>query len=102
MDRCRGRRAEEGPRRLGVNSGREGAAFGTQTETLMKSMTTYLNFDGKTREAMTFYQQCLGGELNIQTFKDAHMDNGDPKLADRVVHATLRVAKAVLMASDTQ
>ena len=68
----------------------------------MNSMTPYLNFDGRTREAMTFYQQCLGGELNIQTFKDAHMDNGDPKLAERVVHATLRNGKAVLMASDTQ
>ena len=68
----------------------------------MNAMTPYLNFDGKTGEAMKFYQACLGGELNIQTFKDAHMDQGDPRLADRVVHAVLRNGKATLMASDTQ
>jgi uncharacterized glyoxalase superfamily protein PhnB len=27
----------------------------------MKSFQPYLNFDGRAREAMTFYHQCLGG-----------------------------------------
>ncbi len=29
----------------------------------MRAIITYLNFDGNTRNAMTFYHRCLGGEL---------------------------------------
>jgi len=29
----------------------------------MKEILTYLNFDGRARTAMEFYQKCLGGEL---------------------------------------
>ena len=67
----------------------------------MKAMVTYLNFDGNCREAMTFYQRCLGGELSITPFSEAPGDF--PKEArDRVMHA--RVTKdgtTLLMASDT-
>lgn len=31
----------------------------------MTSFNTYLNFAGNTREAMTFYRECLGAELEI-------------------------------------
>ena len=31
-------------------------------------LNPYLNFNGTTREAMTFYQQVLGGDLAINTF----------------------------------
>jgi PhnB protein len=67
----------------------------------MKSFTTYLNFDGNARDAVTFYQKCFGIELEIQTFKDAKMDT--PKGAEnRVMHARLvKNGNAVLMASDT-
>ena len=67
----------------------------------MKAIVTYLNFDGNCREAMKFYQRCLGGELSIMPFSEAPGDF--PKEAkDRVMHA--RVTKdgtALLMASDT-
>ncbi len=66
----------------------------------MRSFQPYLNFDGNAREAMTFYQQCLGAELLIQTFGDAHME-GPPGSANRVMHARLSKGPAVLMASDT-
>ena len=66
----------------------------------MKSFQPYLNFDGNARDAMTFYQKALGGELSIQTFKDV----GAPAPAgaeNRVMHARLQKGNAVLMASDT-
>ena len=33
-------------------------------------LNPYLNFNGNAREAITFYQQVLGGELNISTFAE--------------------------------
>ncbi len=66
----------------------------------MKVLTTYLNFAGETREAMTFYAECLGGELVAQTFADMKME-APPGSADRVIHARInKGGAAVLMASD--
>src|ERR1043165_8460595 len=66
----------------------------------MKAFQPYLNFDGNTRDAMTFYQKSLGGDLQIQTFADAHVP-GPPGSENRVMHARLARGNAVLMASDT-
>lgn len=66
----------------------------------MKSIDPYLNFDGRTREAMTFYHGVLGGTLNIQSFADAGMAQ-DPAMASRTIHASLTHGTATLMASDT-
>lgn len=66
----------------------------------MKEITPYLNFDGNCREAMTFYQQCLGGELNITTFGESGFDSpGETR--DRLMHARLTGGSTLLMASDT-
>lgn len=67
----------------------------------MNAITPYLNFDGNTRDAMTFYAGVLGGELKMQTFKEVGM-GGDAKTDERIVHAMLHSGKAILMASDTQ
>ena len=40
----------------------------------MKAFQVYLNFDGNCREAMTFYQQALGAEMEVQTFGDVKME----------------------------
>lgn len=40
----------------------------------MTRLAPYLNFDGTCREAMTFYQQCFGGELSVTTFGEANFD----------------------------
>jgi PhnB protein len=64
----------------------------------MKAFQPYLNFDGKTKDAMTFYQKALGGNLEIQTNQDV----GAPGTPDRVIHARLTSGNAVLMASDSQ
>ena len=67
----------------------------------MKSATTYLNFDGNTKEAMTFYAKCLGGELNIQSFGDMGQADPHPGSADRTIHAHLSAGPVVIMASDS-
>lgn len=66
----------------------------------MKAIQTYLNFDGDTREAMTFYQKCLDAELFLQTFSDAKLEP-PPGAEDRVIHARVQKGSAILMASDT-
>jgi PhnB protein len=52
----------------------------------MRGATPYLIFNGNCREAMTFYQSCLGGELNVMTFGDAGQKSA-PEEKDRVTHA---------------
>jgi PhnB protein len=65
----------------------------------MKDIQPYLTFNGNCREAMKFYEKCLGGDLFMQTFADAKMDT--PKDAsNRIMHAKLTRGSAVLMASD--
>lgn len=59
----------------------------------MKSVTTYLGFAGNCREAMSFYRDCLGAELELNPYPDS---------AAKIMHARLAVAGApILMASDT-
>ena len=67
----------------------------------MKEINAYLTFDGKTREAMTFYAACLGADLQMQTFAEAKMDCGPGTDPNRTIHARLAKGAAVLMASDT-
>ncbi|SHJ36954.1 PhnB protein [Hymenobacter daecheongensis DSM 21074] len=65
------------------------------------SIYPYLAFDGTCREAMTFYQQCLGGELMIQPFADSPAAEGMPAEAQQgVLHSTLTTDSFTLMASD--
>lgn len=67
----------------------------------MKSFSPYLIFDGQTREAMTFYKDCLGATLDIQSYADAPAPAA-PGSEDRTIHAKLTVGDAVIMASDSQ
>ena len=67
----------------------------------MKEFTTYLNFEGKTREAMKFYEKCFGGKLQIMTFGEARVPDLPTEAADRVMHARLSKGALTLMASDT-
>ena len=39
----------------------------------MLQTTPFLLFDGNCAEAMTFYQKCLGGELNLTKLGDTPM-----------------------------
>lgn len=67
----------------------------------MTQLSPYVIFDGNCREAMTFYQAALGGELAMQTVGESPMA-GDmpPDMHDRILHALLRNGDFALMASD--
>jgi PhnB protein len=68
----------------------------------MKAINPYLNFDGQTRDAMTFYARCLDADLYLQSFKEAGMEM--PGAEDRVLHARLSKGgpSTILMASDSR
>ena len=62
------------------------------------TLNPYLNFPGTAREAMTFYQRVLGGELTINTFGE-YGTQGEG--AEGIMHAQLETPDGlVLMASD--
>lgn len=65
-------------------------------------ISPYLNFDGNCGEAFRFYQQVLGGKLDVMTFGDSPMA-GDvpPEQHGRVLHCALQVDGQLLMASDS-
>ncbi|MCB0494052.1 MAG: VOC family protein [Cyclobacteriaceae bacterium] len=67
----------------------------------MTHIRAYLTFNGNCREAMTFYQQCLGGDLNLQTIKDSPMAEQLPDtMRDCILHSTLTNGNFILMGSD--
>ena len=67
----------------------------------MTQINTYLNFDGITREAMTFYQQCLGGELIMQKVAESPMAAQMPsEMGAKILHSSLTKDGLLLMASD--
>lgn len=67
----------------------------------MNQLQAYLHFDGNCRQAMTFYQQCLGGELALQTVGET-TDYTQTPVDDsgRILHGSLTTNDFVLLASD--
>jgi PhnB protein len=64
-------------------------------------LVAYLYFDKKCREAMEFYQTCLGGDLKITAVKDTPAAAQFPaEYGDLVMHAELTRGPLSLMASD--
>lgn len=69
-------------------------------EKRMKLMP-YLLFDGKCREAMEFYQLCLGGELRLTKVKDSPAKDQMPAFQqDKVLNAHLSKGELEISASD--
>jgi len=66
----------------------------------MTMLTPYLSFNGNCKEAMEFYQSCLGGKLDIQKVGDSPMAKDMPGKENWVMHSMLKSADMVLMASD--
>ncbi len=67
----------------------------------MTSLTPYLLFEGKCRQAMDFYQACFDGELTATEVKDTPAKDHLPAtLHDKIVHARLRSGKLEISASD--
>src|SRR3954452_12244734 len=64
-------------------------------------LNPYLNFRAQAREAMTFYQSVLGGQLDVMTFADQGGMGVPESEADLVMHSALSVSDSVqLMGSD--
>ncbi|HEY6062822.1 MAG TPA: VOC family protein [Chitinophagaceae bacterium] len=64
-------------------------------------INTYLTFSGNCREAMTFYKECLGGELTLQTIGESPIADRMPaKMKECILHSALTNGAWVLMGSD--
>ena len=65
-------------------------------------INAYVNFSGNCKEAMTFYQECIGGTLFLMTVGESPMAAQLPAEArDNIMHSTLmREGVMMLMASD--
>lgn len=62
----------------------------------------YLFFDGRCDEALEFYRQALGAEVEmLMRFKDSPEPAGCPGASpNKVMHASVRIGETRLMASD--
>ncbi|ASZ12590.1 VOC family protein [Chitinophaga pendula] len=67
----------------------------------MTQINTYLTFTGNCREAMCFYQECLGGQLTFQTVGEMAGAGLLPAiLTEAIVQATLQNRYLFLAGSD--
>ncbi|UFH54347.1 VOC family protein [Spirosoma sp. KNUC1025] len=67
----------------------------------MTQINAYLGFNGNCCEAMTFYKECLGGALTLQTIGESPMGEQAPKeVHQQILHAYLQKGPLLLMGSD--
>lgn len=67
----------------------------------MTAINSYLTFSGNCREAMTFYKDCLGGELMLQTVGKSPLSEHMPsQMQACILHSTLTTEGFLLMGSD--
>lgn len=67
----------------------------------MTQINAYLNFNGRCREAMTFYHECLGGELVLQKVSESPMAAQLPsEQGANILHSMLTRDGILLMGSD--
>jgi PhnB protein len=64
-------------------------------------LNPYLSFRGEARDAMTFYQSVLGGQLDVRTFASMGGMGVPESEAEQVMHSALSVSESVnLFGSD--
>lgn len=66
----------------------------------MSQLSPYLGLHGRCREAMTFYKECLGGELSFMTVGELPMADHMPDQKQSILHSSLTNGSLVLMATD--
>ncbi|HTE32308.1 MAG TPA: VOC family protein [Chryseolinea sp.] len=67
----------------------------------MLHCTPFLLFDGNCAEAMTFYQECLGGELTLTKLGDTPMKAQFPlEKHSRIINAQLKSGAVAFSATD--
>ncbi len=66
----------------------------------MNALIPYLVFPGTCKEAMTFYQKCLGGEItSMQTFGDSPVEVPTAS-SNRIFNSELKAGSICIKASD--
>ncbi len=63
------------------------------------TINPYVTLNGNCAEAVAFWAEALGGEAQVMRMGDSPMPV-PPEAKDRVMHATIKTASLVLMASD--
>jgi PhnB protein len=67
----------------------------------MTNLTPYLLFDGNCKQAMEFYQTCLGGDLALMKVKDSPVQGAMPaSQQEKIINARLRSGTMEISASD--
>jgi PhnB protein len=67
----------------------------------MAHLSPHIAYPGNCREALSFYQSCLGGELKLMRVGDTAMAGHMPAEAqDQIMHGILTTDQFVLMACD--
>lgn len=67
----------------------------------MKTVHGYLVFNGNCKQAMQFYQYCLGGELHIETLaSQPEADRMSERMRRLVLSATLKTDAFTLIGTD--
>lgn len=67
---------------------------------MKRSITPYLTFNGNAKEALQFYKEVFGGEIEgIQTFGEANFPT-PPEIDDHIMHARFKKDDLLFMVSD--
>ncbi|HEX9513296.1 MAG TPA: VOC family protein [Puia sp.] len=67
----------------------------------MDSINPYIGFNGRCREAMTFYKECFGGDLDLQQLDGSPMEQYWPAGKGKLFHSALTLnGKLLVMGSD--
>ncbi len=67
----------------------------------MTQIFPYLTFNGNCREAMSFYQSCLGGKLNFLTIGGSPLAQQMPEpMKNSILHSSLVHRAIVMQGSD--
>jgi PhnB protein len=67
----------------------------------MAQLKPYLNFHGKCKEAMNYYKEIFGGELQIMLAGESPVADQMPKeYHNGVLHSTLKTPEFEIMATD--
>jgi len=69
----------------------------------MPTINPYLTFNGNCRDAMNFYKECLGGELELIVVGESPVANHvPPQIKDHILHSSLKTGELEIMATDMQ
>ena len=69
----------------------------------MAKLNPYLTFKGNCREAMSFYKDCIGGELTLMVVGETPVaQQMPPEMKNNILHSSLKTDDLEIMATDMQ